>query len=1258
MKRKGLKKAVSLLLCLLMTLPLFACGDEEATTASTDAPETEASTEAQTAEPTETPTTEAPTSEPTEAPTTEAPTDETTEAPTDNPTEAPTTEAPTDEPTEAPTTEAPTDETTEPETEPVIPDDYSDGEAIPEAGAAWADGAFASEKHTYDASAAVEKTAAEMLDLLKDKKAMAEGEVYIVPDEVLELQSDKSYYGNMAALIVPKGIKISGADNIVIKELIIVGSITADSSKDIDLYNVDIISDGTALKADAQCSDIMIDSCIISANDIAISSEGDRISIYQSAISAPKAVISSGSDLTVQDSKIIAESLAVSSSGKYAVIRENTVEAAIGGVGIELTAGSENGLVALNAVKGAQISLKLDGVFNCSAVLNSAIRISGNNSKNLYVVENSLGGAIELRNNNYLLCDDNKFIEDEKIHPVISKDNKNFNGNDLHDTTVRAEHGANEELLPHTNKDLFINMERRQNITDLSYTGNVSYTAYMSAKPKDGSSVIIVPPGVYNSSLVTLSESLSNTNIYAFGVYHEKHVQTDASGALVGTVMGSMHNLIQIDGSSIEIHGLTLGYDYQSSGQAYVLEKWSEGGSNYIRVVSGAGYYNGYGASNTRIFSTGSVGTHGDELHSWNRGINHQYIEQSDDGTIVYKITAKSDVFDKILPGDILGCRLAGDNGGTIYIYGADILLKDCVVYGYSAGLALVAQGPGVKNVRIERHHNTTHSAPIIDEATYNKYKALEKQYGLTPDGDDPVAEGAQGLEVYIDEWGNYRGCLPRYGSVDGTHIMGTEQGVSATSTIFENMVDDSSNQRASSSRIAGIYNNGNMTNIYYKGSLAETYYDIHKGAGSTSAKPGNTQDFRRGDTIFAYASNGKTLVETRVYSDSVLAGALPSGCHIVHSDANKDCICDDPACKAILHADIKNTSGASKRDCKCDVCGAKVHSDTENGRGNGKCNNCNDTLTDSDGNGINDPDNAFIITDVAVNAKYDPATSTLSYSIFAADNYIITYKTNVYMVTVPTNKVNTAALEDYDMTDNDYFMNDKVICDNLSLNSANFTFDNVLMQNYNSRGILMKTTNSTVKNCTFRNVGLTGMLMAVETSWGESTVPKNITVTGCLFDNVACAWGNEASMDWAIPMAIHGLGGAISDGIDDLSEDALPCKNIRILNNKFTNVNQYYAIAVSAAQNVTISGNIFEGRTVLDEETGERVEALQFARAININSCINVTISDNTYLRFGDKEIKDVIVARNYKNLGGSDIENALDENGERYFPVDKGLN
>ena len=83
-----MKKALSILLVLLMlTSVLASCGGNDVTT--TETPTTEAPT-------TEAPTTEAPT---TETPTTETPT---TEAPT---TEAPTTEMPT---TEAPTTEAPT----------------------------------------------------------------------------------------------------------------------------------------------------------------------------------------------------------------------------------------------------------------------------------------------------------------------------------------------------------------------------------------------------------------------------------------------------------------------------------------------------------------------------------------------------------------------------------------------------------------------------------------------------------------------------------------------------------------------------------------------------------------------------------------------------------------------------------------------------------------------------------------------------------------------------------------------------------------------------------------------------------------------------------------------------------------------------------------------------------------------------------------------------------------------------------------------
>lgn len=1158
--------------------------------------------------------------------------------------------------------------TTEIETE----TSYGNGEEIKDAGVVWADDSFANTSNTIDESKAVNKTAEEMLALLTDKEALKQGEVYKVT-EPLVLSSNTKYYGNLAAVIAEGGILIENAEEVVIKELIIKGNITVKNSTGITLFRLDLTSTANSVTADSKSSDIAIKSCRINSTGTAIKSDADNAAVLGSYIIADKGIISTGDNFSLHSSQIDAVSLGVSSSGDYCTVKNNTISADKGGKGVVFGEGSVNGLVALNVVKNAQTSISVEKGFNCVVLLNSAVTIEGTGNTNLYVVKNSLGGLVKLSANKYLLCDENTFPNDGLKHPVISLDNSEYNGDNLHDVNARVEYGANEELLPHTNKELFVGMERHSNVRDASITKTYSFNNYIRAMAKQGS-VVIVPPGAYSvSGALALENAHSNTTIYAFGVYEEKDCVPDGETKFSGTVTSAMGMLLNISGSSINVHGLTIGYEFQSSGQAYVLDKWQEGNNYFIRVIPGAGWGEDFCDSDENIYgpSKGIQMCKGDMTYSWMNFLGYIYVGKESDGTMVYRIThggtKASEVYSTIEKGDILGCRLEGDNSRSINITGSNALLKDCVLYGYSAALAVVANGAGAENIRLERFHNTTKSAPVIDKATYDKYKALEKQYGMTGDGDDPTAEGAQGLEVYIDAAGRYRGGLPRYGSVDATHVYGAAQGISATSCILEHMVDDGSNQRSSSSRVAGVKDNGDgTTTVYIKGSLALVYHNIHTAANKTSELTGNCAPFREGDMLFAYASNGKVFAETEVLSASEDAGTLPNGinCHMIHVDSNKDCVCD--ICKATMHTDVKKSNGSAGRDCKCDNCGTTVHTDYSNdepwaGKGDGICEGCGKTLADSNADGLNDSDKTFIITDMANPAQttYDPATSTLKYKVLTSYGYI-TYSCKITKVTVKTSEINLDAIKGIDFTENNTYMENKVTCDNVSLNSANFTFDNVLMQEYHSRGILMKTRDSVAKNCTFRNVALTGMLLSVETRWGESSVPKNITIEGCEFDNVGHSYQAEKILTYA-PIAIQGLGD-ITFADKEIAEDNLPCENIKIIGNRFINTNNYYVISITDAQNVEIKDNYIECRTkmelggtrVLDKD-GNPVGDDKYGRAIYIERCININISGNEYHYGGDKVAKGThIIAWDYKNLDGTDL---YDAEGNRFasLPIDK---
>lgn len=1145
-----------------------------------------------------------------------------TETPTENDeSEKDTKEEPTEE------SELPTDEETEEETTEAISVDldsivYENGGKIAQAGYVWEDDAFALTEREYDESKAVEKTAADIIALLKDKEALVEGEVYIV-NEPIVLESNTKYYGNLACVIATQGIVIKDAEEIVIKELAIKGKITVENSKGITFFKLYSTGADVAVSVDNASYDIAFKQCKIYATDTAIVTKADLTSIYLSYLCADKGVVAEADNFAIQESHVIANTVGITSSGAYCTAKDNVVEMAADGVGIELASGSYNALAALNVVNGAQKSITVTDGFNCVVLLNSAIRIIGKDTTNLYVVENALGGAIELENNTYLLCDGNTFAKDGKPHPVVNTGNSEYNGDGLHDVNKRVKYGANEELLPHTNKDLFIDMERQRSVSDIAEVKKYNVSNYLRMNSKEND-IVIVPPGAYAiDNTLNMSAVHSNTQIYGFGAYIES------------TYKGVFLYAPNI--TNVKFKGLTLGYSFQSSGQVYLLEKMKD---RQILVVTNAGYIDDFGQSNPDYFANNAVYMFRDEeLCCWyNLGASYKFIKKNDDGTIVLQLTGTdaAKIHGSIKKGDIFTCRLSGDNASMLSFSGAhDVLLKDCVFYGYSSALGVVAGGKAT-GIELERVHNTAHSQLVIDEATYNKYVELENQYGAD-------------LEVSIDEEGRFRGGIPRIGSVDATHITGAGEGVDATSCLFEQMCDDGSNQRASSSRIAGYHDNGDgTTTIYFKGTISETYWNLSTNAYKTESTPSNCTTPKKGDKIYSYASDGHVLFDTVALTDAVAVKTSPLY-HVSHVDklVNSeikegdvkeingtfdsptmcvDGLCD--VCGKITHFDIA-------RDGKCDICKVKVH--VEFGT-DGKCDvsGCGVMLEDKNGDNVNDSDSAPIIKERFSISYFNLASG--EYRVAAAYSrdkwYKITYKTKIYEIKVKTADVDFEAFEGYDLTDNEYKMDNKILLDNLSANSIGFTFDNVMVRNSTARGVLCKTHDATIKNCTFRSNSSTGILLSVETTWGESTVPRNVTVIGCLFDDTGRNQGRETNTTYSC-IAIQGLG-ANSTTIA-VSDNTLPCSDIRIIGNKFINVNNRHAISVTAAKNILIQNNVFEARPEDNERT--------YGKAVYINGVMDIELSGNTYSSFARGDMERAVTALNYQGLTGTDVEGKLPE-------------
>jgi hypothetical protein len=206
-------------------------------------------------------------------------------------------------------------------------------------------------------------------------------------------------------------------------------------------------------------------------------------------------------------------------------------------------------------------------------------------------------------------------------------------------------------------------------------------------------------------------------------------------------------------------------------------------------------------------------------------------IKKLDNGLMEMRVSES--VYEMIAKGDVLTCR-SGNADTTVYVrYSSGISFKDVTVYGNSGGFAFWEMSNRTATTYY-RLHNTTKNGPIIDQATYDRYAALEEQYGVD-------------LEIYTDSLGRLRGSLPHIGSIDATHTSECAQGSVVTSCIFENMCDDATNQNHHHGRVEAITDNGDGTaTVLYKGNYSEySYATATSGAGSVPSS------FREGDRVF-----------------------------------------------------------------------------------------------------------------------------------------------------------------------------------------------------------------------------------------------------------------------------------------------------------------------------------------------------------------------------------------------------------------------
>ncbi len=579
---------------------------------------------------------------------------------------------------------------------------------------------------------------------------------------------------------------------------------------------------------ESSAANTVISECYIEGSII---NRADSVSLLRSTVkyNAEGLVDLSNNCLFVRDCSFLGNGIAISSRADNAEITYSTVDGDI------VIGECENAMVA--ATKCSSISISC--ARNSSIVKNEADSILADGNHAVYIIENTISGALSLTDNNYIIADLNSATD------IIAEGNENTNGDSITDVNARLPVGADKSLLPHLDKELFVAKPRKSTVRDPEAEEEKPLPIYIVECSKSDEVIFIAPGAYISETSMEFRKESSNATIYAYGVYAERQVDLCRHFGF-GEV------------SDITVKGMTVAFKQQSCGQVYVvgLEGLEEdGGAGWVRVMTGAGLMNEFARSDDHYFrDIGWGGAHRD-FYAYMDCDFGAITPAEADGT--RKIRMSAGKYNRLKIGDVLTCR-ASNGHGTVQIWSsANITFYDFTMYGNAAAFAWT-ESNNTTATTYYRVANTTRNGEIIDKETYDRYKGYEEKYGID-------------FELSIDSEGRFRGSPCHIGSIDATHTMRCGQGSVAISSLFENMCDDGTNQNHTHARLASITDNGDGTaTIAYKGMQPMFFYNCR---GREKCKEhicdGYCYPFTKGQRVYVYTSSGQLVCDTAALTDT-----------------------------------------------------------------------------------------------------------------------------------------------------------------------------------------------------------------------------------------------------------------------------------------------------------------------------------------------------------------------------------------------------
>ena len=643
---------------------------------------------------------------------------------------------------------------------------------------------------------------------------------------VIDGATNRTYIGHGAVILSPVPLLVKNSTGITFENITMINvaggaAITFENTSTVTLRGVETVG---GITLDAGTAALTVAGC-------RILSTGDGLALAQAE------------SATVYDSVLVAEGTALSAGGADVFIENCLINSPAGGVVLAaddsriwystlrgtVKGSATNLLVAENHIYGTPVSVELKQAKNSVVLLNRLMGVTVEESHSIFVAENHLSYHLVSQKNDYILGNGNTFAAGVGAYV---KETTNQSGDSLTDVNARLAVGANEDLLPKVDKENFVGMARKTTVRERDPESNRSVVKYLEGESESGKRTVILAPGAYTQGpRIFLDTSVPDVTIYGYGVLLERESASDCFFNLYKT-------------TRLTVKGFAVGHTFNSSGNTIVVSK--NAADNTIQLIAGAGMIKDWTDSKYYSFSGLSGGFYG-----YRPGHNEPYADMSfqkilsyNEATGIINMQLSASTFNMIEVGDSITCRGGAQGAVAVQVSNSDSpVMEDITIYG-SGGFAFNDGGLTGAGLSLLRAWVTTAPRRIISEEEYNRYRALEEQYGVD-------------FGVLIDELGRFRSSPHRMSSIDATHSSKNEQGMQAVSCLFETMCDDGTNQCSGHGRMAGWEDLGDGTiKLIYKSHVSAVSY----GLGNTGYGNSNCHAFSEGELVYMYTTKGRLV--------------------------------------------------------------------------------------------------------------------------------------------------------------------------------------------------------------------------------------------------------------------------------------------------------------------------------------------------------------------------------------------------------------